>query len=250
MPKTSSGAAPANSGSRSVPVHRPRRTGSLTTTAARRQLAGVPLAGVDDAVLDHRGRRRAVVPEQLVEVGDVHDRDVGLVGQRVPGVRHVAVGRVVLQVDRGHVPARAAAQPLRTSSSSSGRCSTTTSTSSSRSWSGVTSRTDGRPVPGARPARARPGRARPRHGQQVLVAAAGRTTSSSDPCTCQSRIFMRAAFSGGQVRPPRVSRCTAASTSSGATLDRQGWPGTGHIAGAGVAGRALTGHRAVTVGTP
>ena len=35
MPNTSSGAAAAKPGSRSVPVVRPRRTGSLTTTAAR-----------------------------------------------------------------------------------------------------------------------------------------------------------------------------------------------------------------------
>src|SRR5690606_22909985 len=59
---------------------------------------------------DHRDRGAPVVPEQRVEVGDVHDRDVVAVGQRVPGVRHVAAGRVVLHVDRGQVAADAAAQ--------------------------------------------------------------------------------------------------------------------------------------------
>src|SRR5690606_24524223 len=72
------------------------------------QLAGPEVAGVDDAVLDDPGGRPAVVPEQLVEVGDVDERDVGAAGQRVAGARHVTRGGVVLDVHAGQV----AAEPL------------------------------------------------------------------------------------------------------------------------------------------
>ncbi len=69
--------------------------------------AGVVVARVDDAVLDDLGAGGAAVPEESVEVGDVHDRQIGAVGARVAGVRYGAVGRVVLQVQRGHVAAGA-----------------------------------------------------------------------------------------------------------------------------------------------
>ena len=98
--------------SRSVPVTRARRRASLMTTAARGELAGVALARVDDAVLDHARRRRAGVPEERVEVGDVDEQEVVAVGRRVAHVGDPALRRVVLDVDRRDVAARTAAEPL------------------------------------------------------------------------------------------------------------------------------------------
>src|SRR5690606_9046927 len=72
------------------------------------QLPGVAVAGVHDAVLDDGGGGGAAVPEQPVEVRDVHQQQVVAVGGRVPGVRHRPVRRVVLEVHGGHVPPGAA----------------------------------------------------------------------------------------------------------------------------------------------
>ena len=90
MPKTSSGVARARPGSRSVPVIRPRRTGSLMQTAARGELAGPARAGVEHAVLDDDRGRAPGVPHQRVEVGDVHEQHVVAVGEGMPRGRRPA----------------------------------------------------------------------------------------------------------------------------------------------------------------
>ncbi len=112
IPKRSSGAASAKRSSRSVPVTRARRRASLMTTARARQLAAVAIARVDDAVLDHARRRRAGVPEQRVEVGDVDEQQVVAVGRRVAHLGDPALRRVVLDVDGGDVAAGSAAEPV------------------------------------------------------------------------------------------------------------------------------------------
>ena len=112
MPNTSTGATGGEAAEQVGADIRPRRRRLVDDHRGPGQLAGVAGARVDDAVLDDGGRRPAVVPEQLVEVGDVHERDVGPVGQRVPlGARRVVRG-VVLQVDRRQVAPGPAAQPL------------------------------------------------------------------------------------------------------------------------------------------
>jgi hypothetical protein len=65
------------------------------------QLARVPVARVRDAVFDDGGTGATGVPEQLIEVRDVHQHHVVPVGHRVPGVGHVHPRRVVFQVDHG-----------------------------------------------------------------------------------------------------------------------------------------------------
>ena len=72
--RTRRSASVPKAGSRSVPVVRQRRTGSLTTNASRAWSPVVAVAGVGQAVLDRPspGCRR-VVPEQAVEVGDVDE---------------------------------------------------------------------------------------------------------------------------------------------------------------------------------
>ena len=94
-----------------MPATRPRRTGSLTTTARTASLAGVERARVGDAVLDdHRG---VAVPQShamALNCGDVHDRDAcepGVGAARVRAAHGVPGRGVVLEVDGGHVaPAR------------------------------------------------------------------------------------------------------------------------------------------------
>jgi hypothetical protein len=66
----------------------------------------IQLSGVDGvvrhghAVLDHAGGAAPAVPHEPVEVGHVHEQDLGVV-QWVTGVRGRLPGRVVLQVDAG-----------------------------------------------------------------------------------------------------------------------------------------------------
>ncbi len=74
-------------------------------------LTGVQVPPVRNTVLDHRGGRRARVPEELVEMGYMHHWNGGLVCQRVQRERDVALGGgVVLEVHGGNVHARAAAE--------------------------------------------------------------------------------------------------------------------------------------------
>ena len=63
-------------------------------------------------MFDHRGRSGPGVPEQVVEVGHMDQPQVGPVGHRMPGDRHVAPRRVVLEVDGGNVDSGAAAEQL------------------------------------------------------------------------------------------------------------------------------------------
>ena len=123
IPKRSSGAAREKRSSRSVPVTRARRRASLMTTAARGSSPRVALARVDDAVLDHPRGRRARVPEQRVEVGDVDEQEVVAVGGRMAHLGDPALRRVVLDVDRRHVarPAAGPSTPRTGGSSSCGR---------------------------------------------------------------------------------------------------------------------------------
>jgi hypothetical protein len=74
-------------------------------------LASPARAGVGQAVLDDRDRRPAAVPVGGVEPGDVHNRDVLGVGQRMPGARSRPGRGVMLDVDRGHVLSRHPAEP-------------------------------------------------------------------------------------------------------------------------------------------
>ena len=194
MPKTSTGAAAASRGSRSVPATRQRRTGSLTTTASAgdaRRSSESP--GVDDAVLDHRRRRSSPQSQNSrVEVGDVHDRDVVAVGQRVPGVRCSPRARSA-RCARGR-PRAGRARARRPSATpgpgraSCGRCSTTTSSGPRRAAARAAPRAPS-------PASARCGRGRGRRGRGRAAAAGGsrgrRATNDvvQEPCTCQSRTF-------------------------------------------------------------
>ena len=90
--------------------HAPAAACLVDDDGRARELAGVPVAGVDDAVLDHARRRRAGVPEQRVEVRDVDEQQVRPVGGGVAHLGDPALRRVVLDVDGREV---AAAQPLR-----------------------------------------------------------------------------------------------------------------------------------------
>jgi hypothetical protein len=63
-------------------------------------------------MLDHGDRGASVVPEQRVEMRDVHDRDVAPAGHRMRRVGHLSLGGVVLEIDGGHIRARVAAEPV------------------------------------------------------------------------------------------------------------------------------------------
>ena len=77
-----------------------------------RELAGVAVPGVDDAVLDDRGGGGARIPHEVVEVRDVHEQQVVAVGHRVPAAgRRPAARGVVLEEDGRHVAPGTAAQP-------------------------------------------------------------------------------------------------------------------------------------------
>ncbi len=74
------------------------------------ELAGVAVPGVEDPVLDDVDRGLAAVPHERVEMGDVDDRDVVTLRERVARGRGVAPRRVVLdehgrEIDTGP-PAR------------------------------------------------------------------------------------------------------------------------------------------------
>jgi hypothetical protein len=78
-----------------------------------RQLPGVAPPRVHDPVLDDPRGRGAGVPEERVEVRDVHEREVGPVRGGVAHLGDPALRRVVLDVDRGDVAAGApAAEPV------------------------------------------------------------------------------------------------------------------------------------------
>jgi len=63
-------------------------------------------------VLDHSDRATPVVPHQLVEVGDMHQWDVGAVGQRMLRKRCVFAWGAVFDVHGGNIDAGSTAQPL------------------------------------------------------------------------------------------------------------------------------------------
>src|SRR5690606_8511384 len=69
-------------------------------------------AGVEHAVLHHACGGAPGVPHEGVEVGDVDDRDVAPVGERVAGAHRVARRGVVLDVDGRDVDAGTASGPL------------------------------------------------------------------------------------------------------------------------------------------
>ena len=79
-----------------------------------RQLPRIPVARVDHAVFDDAGAGAAGIPEEIVEMRDVDDGQVGAVGRWMAHLRDHAFGRVVLEVDSGYVASGTpAAQPLR-----------------------------------------------------------------------------------------------------------------------------------------
>ena len=254
MPNTSSGADRARTaGSRSVPVTRPRRTGSLITTASPVQLAGPARGRVDDAVLDHRrcGCRRQSQNSSLKWVTWAIVRS-SPVGHRVPGVRHVALAGCCARRRSAGTSGPGPAQPGRGQREllralqhdqvdvgvpQLGRRHSTTLAGQSRSGPG--------------PGRTGRGRGSPAPGTGACPA---RTLVIQEPCTCQSRIFI-----GPSPRMPgrrQASRlpgqpgqlATAATTSAGSIESRHGWPGTGQIR-ARVPGRARPARPAARYGT-
>jgi hypothetical protein len=74
------------------------------------EITGVAKTRIRDAVLDHPGRPRAAVPEQIVEVGDMDDRDPVCIGKRMPRVGDVRLWCVVLEEDRRQVYTRCTAE--------------------------------------------------------------------------------------------------------------------------------------------
>jgi hypothetical protein len=62
-------------------------------------------------VFDDPARRRAGVPEEVVEVGDVDEQEVVAVGRGMAHVVDTPLRRVVLHVDRRDVASRPAAEP-------------------------------------------------------------------------------------------------------------------------------------------
>jgi hypothetical protein len=72
-----------------------------------RQAPAVAIARVHDSVLDHSPGRGPGVPEQVVEMGHVHQRQVGAVRGGVAHLGDAALRGVVLEVDRRQVAARA-----------------------------------------------------------------------------------------------------------------------------------------------
>src|ERR671923_512505 len=80
---------------------------------AVRELARVPVARVDDPVLDDPDGRRPRVPEERIEVRDVHEDEISAVGGRMPHVGDAALGQRVLEVHGRDVAAgHPSAEPL------------------------------------------------------------------------------------------------------------------------------------------
>src|SRR5690606_24072725 len=76
-----------------------------------RNLAGVQPTGIGDAVVDHHGGRRLVVPHEFVELGDVDERDVTTVRHRVHTVYRKRARGGVLDVNGRNVVTESTAQP-------------------------------------------------------------------------------------------------------------------------------------------
>ena len=163
----------------------------------------------------------AGVPQQRVEVRDVHERQVVAVGHRMPGVRDPALRRVVLDVDRRELGGRS---QRAASSRSRGRCSTTTSNGSSRSAAGVTS-ADGPASRRSAPGRGRPARDPGSDRHEVVVAALderGRPGAVHVP----EQDPHAATACGGQ-----AARTAASHVVHAQRRPRHGWPGTGQTRG-------------------
>lgn len=78
----------------------------------RGNVTGVQMAGIGYPVGDGACRRRPAIPHQPVEVGDVDQKDVAAVGQRMAAVGRVWPRCVVFHIDGGDIDARPPAQPL------------------------------------------------------------------------------------------------------------------------------------------
>ena len=89
----------------------PTALGLVHDDRGPRQGAVVQRARIDDAVLDDAGRRPLAIPEQVVEVRDVDDRQVVASGGRVLEVGDVALRRVVLHPQRRQITARPLVEP-------------------------------------------------------------------------------------------------------------------------------------------
>ena len=215
---------------------RPRRTGSLTTTAARaaRRCSGGP---------GRRCRARSTsvgcapaVPEQPVEVGDVHERMSArsASGCRVSG--DVAAGRVVLQVDRRQVaPGPAAAASARRARARAAAAAPPGRPSLVAAAPGGTSTRRA----GQSQVRARPSPSGPRSGVTGRGMCGPWTNAVvHEPCTCQSRMLMRHRRVGRAQRAHGVEH-----VAPGRPTLRQGWPGTGQR-GPGCPGTRPAGRRA------
>ena len=139
-----------------------------------------------------------------VEVGDVDQRQVVAVGRRVAHLGDPPLGRVVLDVDGGHVapgPA-AASHSLGQSPPRAGAAAPRRRIGSSASCLAAAPRAPRPASPRSAPGRARPGRGPGSTGTQVLVRPWTNAVVHA-PCTCQSRILMP---------PPPPARAGAAAS--------------------------------------
>ena len=189
------------------------------------ELARVAQAGVDDPVLDHRRRRRAAVPEQRVEVRDVADEQLVAVGGGVAHLGDAALGRVVLDVDRRHVAARPAPEPVLGQVVELVRALEQDDVDvlvAQRLGRDLAHRR--RPVPRPRAAPA-VGPAAGHDGHHVLVVALDERRRPGAVHVPEQDLHA-AASRGGRAGAAR--RSTAARTSGTVTRSTQGWPGTGH----------------------
>src|SRR5690606_22498199 len=194
----------------------------------------------EDAVVDDRRRRAAAVPHERVEVGDVDDRNVVAVGEGVAGAHGVAVRGVVLDVDGGHVPARAQAGPLLEERDLVGPLEDDDVAALLPQLGGAELAGVRGPVPRARPAQA-VGPAVGEHRDEVLVGT-GDEGGQPGPVDVPDG-DLHAMTSWG------TRDATASTTCSGRMPVRQGWPGTGHSR-ARVPAHAASWSPRTMVGTP
>ena len=216
------GRSAAKPGTRSAPTVRPRRPGSLTTTAPRGSSPVYRAPGSMMPCSITVVGAHAVVPVQPVEVGHVHDRDVAAVGERVTLARRrwprvcCAPGRP--RAGRSGPAAGPAANQVELMRALQ---HDDVERAASRSCSGASSRDRGRPVPGAGPADA-VGASVGQHRHHVVVPALderGRPTSVHVPEQDPHRLL-----TSRRVGWAADSSRTAPTICSADTDVRHGWP--------------------------